>query len=603
MIKKVGWVVVSCLIIFSLILSACSEEPKDEGTISDSGDAKVVTTVKDVSEDTQTSVTEDDQPQLRDPEEPKYGGTAVLQRGNVSFFDPLNHVHTMCPSVYFTNEELISGDWTKGPAGTQETDLIFGFGGRMELMTGWLCESWDLPDEETIVFHLRKGVHWWDKPPVNGREFVADDVVWTINTAFNNPGCWFNLNLTRVGDAPTSATALDKYTVEIKAPPRIQGLMVLEIGDRLYQFPEGISEQVDLEDWRNAIGTGAWMLTDYVSQVSQTYTKNPDYWQFDPLHPENRLPYPDTLRALNIPDTSTQQSALRTGQIDQLVLNYESGKILIDQLPDLEYIKQPGQGMFLLSGRVDKEDLPFKDIKVRRALNLAINQEEITEAYYEGGAELFAWPVAPVKEFMPYYIPLEEQPESVQELFEYNPEKAKQLLAEAGYPDGFKTKVQCLSGDADYMAVLRDYLLKVNVDMEIEPMETGVFNSLAFGKNHDEMIYWWSMTFTPYFLWDGRGGSLWNITYFSDEYTTKAWNDMKQAIGKDDDAVIQIMKEYGTYMLDNAFAVFLPQPYRYAMYWPWFQNYRGEWDIGCTDQERNWTFIWVDADMKKEMGY
>ena len=133
--------------------------------------------------------------------------------------------------------------------------------------TGALAESWEQPDPSTIIFHIRQGVRWHDKAPMNGRELTADDVV-------------YNLDRYRTTDQPSrlddlpyeSITATDRYTVEIKLQdPPFEALLVL-IDDPIgfVNAPEVIEQHGDVADWRNLVGTGPFMLTDWVEGSSLT---------------------------------------------------------------------------------------------------------------------------------------------------------------------------------------------------------------------------------------------------------------------------------------------------------------------------------------------
>jgi peptide/nickel transport system substrate-binding protein len=111
--------------------------------------------------------------------------------------------------------------------------------------------------------------------------------------------------------------------------------------------PETVAKYGDMKDWQNAVGTGPFMLTDYVSGSSITFARNPDYWMKDPLHPQNQLPYVDGVKLLIIPDTSTALSALRTGKLDVMeAVVWDDTVSLKKTSPDLQYT---GRGALLPS--------------------------------------------------------------------------------------------------------------------------------------------------------------------------------------------------------------------------------------------------------------
>ena len=119
--------------------------------------------------------------------------------------------------------------------------------------------------------------------------------------------------------------------------PPLDALLVL-IDDNLgfVNAPEAIEQHGDVADWRNLVGTGPFMLTDWVDGSSMTWVKNPDYWGHDEKYPENRLPYIDELVRLIMPDQATRISAMRTGQIDYLAHNSNGRFATVDPVESLQ---------------------------------------------------------------------------------------------------------------------------------------------------------------------------------------------------------------------------------------------------------------------------
>ena len=553
------------------------------------------------------------------PETPKYGGTFTFIYGEPMGFDPKYTVEVNCNADHFVSNEMLEGDWSKGVMGTDETDWMLGWLGRIGIEKGSLAESWDIPDNETIIFHLRKGVHFHNKPPVNGREMNADDVVWSMKRSWESPGAW-NYTTWAPENRPRSIKALDKYTVEVKNNPVVQGTLFFQIAEQTHIFAKEVD---DFRDWRNIVGTGPFILTDYVANSSLTYVRNPNFFEYDPFFPKNRLPYVDVCKQLIISDQSTAMAALRTGKIDTtlgagaLSLTWEDKDALVRQRPDLKY-QQINGASIILWGRMDKPELPFKDIRVRQAMNIAIDKREIVDEYYDGHADVLGVLFPPLPAWKYVYTPLEEMPSkptttgslsgsqcSVQELFTYNPDKAKKVLAEAGYPNGFKTKIAC-SGDqaVDYLSMIREYYLKVGIDMEIQKLETGVFNSLSRGRTHEQMIMGTAVsTMSILLMVEARIEHSDDKSFCNFPESRAAYNELNKYVAKDDAAWQKIRKEDNKFFLETAAGVWLPLPHGYRMWWPWLKNYHGEGTLGYDNQMAISWYVWIDQELKKSMGY
>ena len=204
--------------------------------------------------------------------------------------------------------------------------FVGGYPPPLSALTGALAESWEQPDATTFILHIRQGVRWHDKPPMNGRELTAQDVEFNFHRMLGNKltGTQFSEAepspaAGALGTLPwESVTATDDRTVVVKLKePRLRAERhMLDENYIFIQPPEVIEQFGDMQDWRNIVGTGPFMMTDFVPDSSLTFTKNPNYWGFDEKYPENRLPYVDGLKALYMSESATIMAALRSGQAD-----------------------------------------------------------------------------------------------------------------------------------------------------------------------------------------------------------------------------------------------------------------------------------------------
>ena len=269
----------------------------------------------------------------------------------------------------------------------------------LSVVRGQLAESYDIsPDGLTYTFHIRPGVHWQDKAPMNGRELVAEDIVFNFHriTGLGSGFTEKSEYAPNVALLPIeSIEATDKYTVVFKLTElNLNALEFIyqESNEAAWIYPpEVIQEHGDAKDWRNLVGTGPYMLTDRAEGSSQTYTKNPNYWGYDEKFPENRLPYLDEVKFLLIPDASTRLSAFRTGKIGRLIgITFDEATAIQRTNPELLWntaLQVP------YSFSMDVRKPPFADIRVRHAMQLALDLETINAYWAEIGVDVEIDPV------------------------------------------------------------------------------------------------------------------------------------------------------------------------------------------------------------------
>jgi len=604
--RKSVLLVAICSVIVALLLTSCGSAITEEESVPIE-EGEVVTEKEEDTEEKEENVREEAQVTAPSAERPTYGGwlNACLSSDPAGFDEAIVTHCFVAYSQHVTNEHLFTGDITRGPSGTGETSWVGGGPTSHELQVPLLAEGWEMPDEETVVYHIRKGVRFHNKPPVNGREMTAHDVAFSVKRLYESPRSYLYL-LSRPW-APESITAPDKWTVVVEWPQGAPPSTMHWLDDFAYVVPhEMIEEYGDLQDWRNACGTGPYILTDYVAGSCLTYERNPTYWRKDPFHPENTLPYPDGVQQLVIKDLSTRLAALRTGKIDRLAgIGWEDAAGFRRTSPELRDVKELSYIPYYVYMRVDKPELPFYDIKIRRALAMAIDRQAIAEQYYGGEAEVLGYPAQPRPEHAAFFTPLDELPESVQELFSYNPEKAKALLAEAGYPDGFKTEIVCTQSNVDALSLIKAYWTEIGVDLKLDVKESGVVTSMAVSKSHKEMFYRYRTTATWSVLVSERPGFEQNLSMIDDQRineTFERWQTLEYFL--EPSKVHAEMKELVPYVLDNCWMIQFPVPYTHTMWWPWLKQYNGESMIGEQSNNENWIiYPWIDQDLKETMGH
>lgn len=587
--KKIIWLLVSCMMALSLIVASCgSEEEEGNGEEIIPGEEVVGTT------------------------EPRYGSTlTIAQQSDWSRWDPAYTQAIMVGHMQYSSNELMQGDWTKGPkslGGTGETAWEIGFLGLYDLLTGELAESWSMPTPTTIRFVIRDDIYFQDIPPASGRKMTAEDVAWNIEMQFTWEGTWQNITYPPdSGLAPTKYEVIDDQTVEITVPAEAQEILLLEIGENQYVNPPeiwigtGSGEGEKMGDWTKICGSGPWIVDDYVADSRILLRKFDNYFEEDPLNPGNRLPYLDNLEILTIPDLSTILASVRTGKIDlHRALSWDDLGPIVNAKPDLEYVSFTGAPN-MAAGRQDQE--PFDDIRVRQAMNMAINKQDMLENYFKGRGALFPYPFPPTPGYAAYYEPLENMPEEVRMLWDYDVDEAKQLLADAGYPDGFETEIICMTTQVDDVSVLKAYLADIGIDMEIKPLEMGNYFSVRGQKSWDGMFYGMGGYWAPFEMLNTKVGQTLNFGIINDPYYDDVQLGIAQNIISDPDKYIQTVKDAAVYELASAWAIFQPARSTHHCWWPWVKNYEGINWTGWAGINDWFKMLWIDEDLKAEMGY
>jgi peptide/nickel transport system substrate-binding protein len=345
---------------------------------------------------------------------------------------------------------------------------------------GDLAERWEEPDDTTVVFYLRRGVKWHKKPPVNGRELTADDIKFTYDRFLTEKGNPQRFML----DSVDRVEVVDRYTVRFKLKEPFVWL-VAALANPINTWVvarEAVEKFGDLKRPETAIGTGPFMLERYEPNVKTVFKRHPEYFRAP-------LPYVDGVEWTVMEDDSVGLAAYTTGQIDAgpwhfWVVRQADLPALKKRRNDLQYrdvLSTVANGIYM---RTDKP--PFNDVRVRRAISHAVDRRAIIDAVYIKGEPSPA--VAPG--LAEWSAPIDQLGAGAR-YYQHDPKEARRLLAEAGFPNGFKTQLSVTGGygaDAmDAFQVVQRQLKESGIDAALNVQEYGAYIATTFQGKYEGM--------------------------------------------------------------------------------------------------------------------
>jgi ABC-type transport system substrate-binding protein len=398
--------------------------------------------------------------------EPQYGGEVTIYYPKFyNYFDP----SMMDEYQYaFWYETLWVMDW-----GLNDTDTFAFDAGSIpvEYLTGQLADSWEYDETAgTLTVKLREDVYFQDGEPYNGRAMTSADVVWSYSRLLGLNG------MTKVETEYDWASALNM----------LEGVEATDDNTVVFTFLEGMRSDIQLEafmnakvniageewdscpqTWEYAKGTGPYVLSEYVQDNSMTFVKNENYYGYDERYPENKLPYIDKVTLVYIADSANVLAQAMAGSLDWFG---ENGKDVLsgDQLSQLSAANVGQLYSYTTSSpsaialKVSQDQ--FSDVRVRQAMQYAIDLEAANIFLGNDGDVVVPGLWNPSLT----WSTVSDWSDELSEQFTYNPEKAKELLTEAGYPDGFSFDIELdPTANLELYQLAASYLEEVGITMNI----------------------------------------------------------------------------------------------------------------------------------------
>jgi peptide/nickel transport system substrate-binding protein len=439
-----------------------------------------------------------------------------------------------------------------------------------------LAKSWRQIDDVTYEFKLHEGIRFHDVPPVNGRQCTSADIKYTIERIAGQHGKKSNFKHRYYFENKLeSIQTPDKYTVIIKTKePYAPFIRYIASPWSKIVPKEAVDEFGDLK--RKGIGTGPFILKEYVKGSHMTYDKHPKYFK-------KGLPYLDGIHVKLMRDPNAALSAFLAGKFDGLWIYFFQVPTIKKEAPDATI--RIGHGSYIWTLRCPpwiegKKPLqaPFNKKEVRQAIAMAIDKKKLLKLAWGGQGTPT---VGPMASFFPWALSPEEQ-------VEYNPEKAKKLLAEAGYPNGFKTELMTWS--LPYVTkpaqVVQQMLKDVGIEVELKILEMAQYFNKAYRFDYQMALHIMTAAVDPEEMLLPYYGPLATSTYY--KWSNPDLWDMisKQSGIMDPEKRTAYIKEIQRKLLDESPNIYLYTQHRFAVSRPYVhsQLYKADFQIGMAEE-------------------
>jgi peptide/nickel transport system substrate-binding protein len=400
-------------------------------------------------------------------DEPKYGGTFVFGRGGDSVgLDPIQ----VTDGESFKVTQQIYDTLVQYEPGT--TNVIPG-----------LAKEWEVSDDGLRwTFYLRDNAYFHDGNPVNAEAVKWNFDRWRLEDHPYHIGGDFTYYSYMFQGFPgviKEVNVLDEYVLEFvltePQAPFLNNLGMVSFG---IASPEAVKKYGE-DYFKNPVGSGPFKFVEWKQDDRIVLEANEDYWA--------GRPYLDKVIFRSIPDNGARYMELQAGTIDMMDGVNPEDVESIESNPDLDLLLRPSFNIGYFAMHQDFE--PFDDVRVRRAFNHAINKETLIGAFYAGLAEPAKNPMPP--SLWGYNDEIED--------YEYDLQKAKQLLVEAGYPSGFEFDLWWMPVPRPYFPqpklvaqAIQYYLSEIGVTANLKSVDWATYLDMYYDDSLPTYLLGWT---------------------------------------------------------------------------------------------------------------